>query len=46
MTNAFTAFGEENPQANALDIEARKSWLHNMSWPVWLRRTKLWRKQG
>jgi formylglycine-generating enzyme required for sulfatase activity len=30
MTNAFTAYGEENPQANALDIEARKSWLHNM----------------
>ena len=30
MTNAFTAYGEENAQANALDIEARKSWLRNM----------------
>jgi hypothetical protein len=27
-------------------IVEQKSWLHNMFRPVWLRRTKLWRKQG
>jgi formylglycine-generating enzyme required for sulfatase activity len=30
ITNAFTAFLEENPQANALDIDARSKWLHSM----------------